>query len=1226
MHDLQADIVLLQETHCTDKEQKIWLAEWGGTGFFSNGRSNARGVCTLFKKEFNPKPINEITDDEGRLLILQFKREEETTTVVNIYAPTQSETREQENFVKKLDQKLGDLEISEIFIAGDFNTKLDDNSQPHQTSSYRVELLSLLEEYNLADIWKQKNPASPRGTFHRGSYSARLDYWFVPAWLTPKTVTSISPYALSDHSIISIQVTFEDNPRGTGFWRFNNLLLSDTQFKEEMSTYIQEIKEENIGNPNLQWEWLKYKIKNFCIQFASRKKRERNRIQQELEARLHLLTEEEDFTSSQDLISEAQSIRRELTEIYQTKANMAMFRSKARWSMHGEKPSAYFLGLEKRRAKDSTVTSLLGQSGRLITSNHQILEMERDFFANIYDEDPTELDSTESLPLEPQDIPQISELNQQRINRPFTTEEYHEALKNLNKNKSPGSDGVTPEFYLAFWHLLKEPFFQSMEYSLENGTLSEQQRIGLITLIPKKGLDRTHLTNWRPITLLNSDFKILSKALASRIQSCITEVIEKDQTGFIRGRNITTNLHTIQSIINHADATGESSLLLALDYSKAFDMVRWDIIEKALTIFGFGDFIIAAVRTLFKDIKSCVMNAGFSSKYFFPSRGIRQGCCCSPSLFSLAVELLAIMVRGADNIKGVRIQENTAKISQYADDTTFFLHDPASLGFLLDLLEKFTRLAGLKINRQKSYLLLLGNHLHPPDSVRGIRIQDKVKILGITYKTHMSEEEQYELNFASRINKIKNTCNAWINRSMSLKGKITLVNFLMVSVLQYPCSCTFVPTRVLVEVKKIITDFIWDGKRPKVAYNLLIQNTEAGGLKLADLETRVLACQLNIIKGIWNSPDSMWSAILADALGTNDIKVTLLTRSDLSKEIPDQYSTFKQCLQIWAKSRKPQPSSEAEVLEEIIWGSDSINIDKKPIFWREWIAADILSINDLIHDREPRFLSHEEIAARYNVGCTFLNLYQLRAAIPSPWKRLIIGPKNQEQTLGPKIKRLENRMETSSLDISQVPSKRIYAFMLLFKTPAVASQKRWAEIFPDLIQEENRSTAWQEIYLSPYHTSRDTKLQAFQYKLIHRIIPCNRYLHKIRIKETDTCTYCDESDTLQHFFWSCTAVEAFWHKIENWLACNANLHVTFHATQTLFGVPKTDTHAKVINFISLFAKHFIYRQRLFHAGELEIVHFLRELRNKLGIEKFICSKENKPKKFARWIKIYNAMG
>lgn len=433
------------------------------------------------------------------------------------------------------------------------------------------------------------------------------------------------------------------------------------------------------------------------------------------------------------------------------KIHITLFKSRARWSMQGEKPTAYFLGLEKRRSKDSTVSSLVNASGRIITANQQILEMAREYFADIYEEDQSELDS---FPLLTEDVPQISDLHRLRINHPFSAEEFQEALKSLNRNKSPGSDGITPEFYLAFWQLVKEPFIQSIEYSLEQGTLTDQQRTGLITLIPKKGIDRHQLTNWRPITLLNSDFKILSKALAARIQSCITEVVGSDQTGFIRGRNITSNLHTIQRIVNHADDMGSPSLLLALDYSKAFDMVRWNIIEKALNLFGYGEFIISVVCTLFKDIKSCVLNAGFSSGYFHPTRGIRQGCCCSPSLFILAVELLGILVLNSEDIKGVEVQGKSAKISQYADDSTFFLNDPASLRSLLDLLEKFSRLSGLKINRHKSYLLLLGNHLHPPTSYRGIQVVDKVKILGITYKTHMSEEEQYELNFASQINKI----------------------------------------------------------------------------------------------------------------------------------------------------------------------------------------------------------------------------------------------------------------------------------------------------------------------------------------------------------------------------------------------------------------------------------------------------------------------------------------
>lgn len=324
------------------------------------------------------------------------------------------------------------------------------------------------------------------------------------------------------------------------------------------------------------------------------------------------------------------------------------------------------------------------------------------------------------------------------------------------------------------------------------------------------------------------------------------------------------------------------------------------------------------------------MNAGFTSEYFYPTRGVRQGCCSSPSLFTLAVELLAIMVRKTPEIRGVQTGDKCAKISQYVTyDVTFFIRDSASLERLLHLLNTFALWSGLQINKHKSHLLLLGNHLHPPTSIGGISVKDQVKILGITFKAHMQEDEQYWLNFAPKISKIKQICNTWINRSLSLKGKITLVNALMLSVLQYPCSCTFVPKRVPIEIKKIITELIWNSKRPKIAYNVLIQDIEQGGLKLADIEARISSCHLAMIKTLCNSPNSVWASILAATLGTKDLRLTLLARSSLTKRIPAQFSTLKQCLETWAKVRRTEPLTEEEVLREIIWDNDSINIRKK---------------------------------------------------------------------------------------------------------------------------------------------------------------------------------------------------------------------------------------------------------------------------------------------------------
>lgn len=189
---------------------------------------------------------------------------------------------------------------------------------------------------------------------------------------------------------------------------------------------------------------------------------------------------------------------------------------KAKWALEGEKPKAYFLGLEKRISKYNTITSLLDADGHTVTDNQEILQIEQNYFQKIYTEDTSLLDPIDLFPLTEEDVPTISDMDKLRINRSFTAQEFSEALKDLNKNKTPGTD--TPEFYLTFWGQLKNEYMDSIQFSLDLGTLTEQQRSGIITLVPKKDLDRQHLTNWRPITLLNTDTKIFLKALAKRIQ------------------------------------------------------------------------------------------------------------------------------------------------------------------------------------------------------------------------------------------------------------------------------------------------------------------------------------------------------------------------------------------------------------------------------------------------------------------------------------------------------------------------------------------------------------------------------------------------------------------------------------------------------------------------------------------------------------------------------------
>ena len=125
----------------------------------------------------------------------------------------------------------------------------------------------------------------------------------------------------------------------------------------------------------------------------------------------------------------------------------------------------------------------------------------------------------------------------------ITTREMREALKCLNNKSAPGSDGLTADFYKVFWKSLKRPLYDSFIQSIEQGQLSTNQGRGIITLKHKgKDTARENINNWGPITLTNVDYKILTKLLARRLQGVIKKIVYENQSGFIKGRNITTHI------------------------------------------------------------------------------------------------------------------------------------------------------------------------------------------------------------------------------------------------------------------------------------------------------------------------------------------------------------------------------------------------------------------------------------------------------------------------------------------------------------------------------------------------------------------------------------------------------------------------------------------------------------------------------------------------------------
>ena len=210
----------------------------------------------------------------------------------------------------------------------------------------------------------------------------------------------------------------------------------------------------------------------------------------------------------------------------------------------------------------------------------------------------------------------------------------------------------------------------SINESMNVQSLSTSQRQGILNLIPKQGKDLKELKNWRPISLLNQDYKYMARLLAERIKPLLPDLISTDQNGFVPGRFIGYNIARILNLIDICNEDNIEGVLLNIDFEKAFDCVEWDFIYETLAFLGFPKKLIDMIKTLYNGIQSCVTNNGHQSQFFTLGRVVRQGCPLSPYLFVIIGQILNLYIKYKSTIIGIKARGMDYTISQYADDTS----------------------------------------------------------------------------------------------------------------------------------------------------------------------------------------------------------------------------------------------------------------------------------------------------------------------------------------------------------------------------------------------------------------------------------------------------------------------------------------------------------------------------------------------------------------------------
>ena len=406
--------------------------------------------------------------------------------------------------------------------------------------------------------------------------------------------------------------------------------------------------------------------------------------------------------------------------------------------------------------------------------------------------------------------PKLTDSMREMCEGQLTYSECFKVLYTFSNNRTPGNDGLTIEFYKFFWSEIGTLLVDSLNYAYFHGELSNSQKQAVITLIEKKDKDRRWIKNWRPISLVNVDVKIGSKAIAKRLENVLPHIIHYDQNAFVKGRTIFDATRTISDVMEFTKMRDYQSIMTAIDFEKAFDSLNWNFLHKSLEFFGFGESFLGWIKTFYKNISSCVTNNGFSTPSFNLKRGVRQGDPLSPSLFIIVLELLALSIRNNDQIKGITVDGSEIKLVIFADDMTSFVRDKLSHRTLFDTIDLFSTYSGLKLNRDKTEILLLGN-MEASSSELGVNeISKVIKILGVNFTFNHSLF--YKLNFESIEKSLRGLLKSWSWRGLTLLGKIQVIKSFAIPKILYRVVLISNKKEFIKKINTLLYSFVWKGK------------------------------------------------------------------------------------------------------------------------------------------------------------------------------------------------------------------------------------------------------------------------------------------------------------------------------------------------------------------------------------------------------------------------------
>ena len=801
---------------------------------------------------------------------------------LNVYTPSGSANRRERQllFARDMFPRILAMQADLLpVLAGDWNCLLNaEDTTANFRDKFSKDLDNLVKAFKYRDSYRVLHPQTVEFTFYRASCSpARLDRVYLP----PQLLTSLQSVShhpeVADHWSVHVELQLgvarlqppPRNPRT--YWKLNNTILQHESFLPQLRTLFRQLEEEQATFPDLADWWDEYAKPgciSFCKSFSATLGRQRKSYKRFLYALLR------QATASQNWILVTQT-KEKLKTIIRFELDGLLVRSRQGQNSEEELASIY----HQNKVKKTNVIKLKVPGGggtQVETEDPQVIE---DALTNFFDSllngrmDKDLNDTGQQFQPDYSDLEDflsnltaLSPAAQAVLEKELSLEELQWIIKTCPYGSAPGLDGLTYEFYRAAWPVIGKSFHKVLQVQLARCRITESGRLGATKLIPKVEVV-PEVKDLRPITLLQVDYRILSKCLASRLHGVIGEVVQPGQlaTG---GGNILTGVYEILASIDYINKTNSEGYLFSGDLHKAFDRAMLAYLEVVTERMQFPEVFRDWLKMLHAGATTQLILASGFSRRITVTFSFRQGDCIAGDLYCLVQEPLLRMLR--KHLAGLQVTNFSQKDVDYMDDVQFVSGNVKDLATFDRIMLKFEAQSGALLSRdRKTKVMGLGRWQGKEDwpaQVHWIETTAELGVLGLVIcpKYRDTLQRSWEKVFRG----FQRTIFSWRSRLLcTLQQRVTVVQTFALSKVWYVAQVLPLPSPVAKKIESLISSFIFQGRHERLKLAELQNPSNKGGLGLSCVTTKAECLLLRQSLRILARPQQTCSQHLGHWLG-----------------------------------------------------------------------------------------------------------------------------------------------------------------------------------------------------------------------------------------------------------------------------------------------------------------------------------------------------------------------